>query len=161
VAVEYAHCHLAEVGVAWQLIAEDPTVLAAGFEELAAQLGAQDVLVKRDPVASVHGVLAAFPGGWLLVFDNAKDRASVQAFLPPAGEGRVVITSQSPLWPPGQALDVLVLGTEIAADFLVTALAIRTRSRPVSSPVSWAGCRWRWSRPPRTCRRPGIAWLIT
>jgi hypothetical protein len=118
-AVEYAHCHLAEVGVAWQLIAEDPTVLAAGFEELAAQLGAQDVLVKRDPVASVHGVLAAFPGGWLLVFDNAKDRASVQAFLPPAGEGRVVITSQSPLWPPGQALDVLVLGAEIAADFLV------------------------------------------
>ena len=36
--------------------AEDPAVLAAGFGELAAQLGAAD---GGDPVASVHGVLAA------------------------------------------------------------------------------------------------------
>jgi hypothetical protein len=39
VAVEYAHRHLAEGGVAWQFPAEDSTVLAAGFGELAAQLG--------------------------------------------------------------------------------------------------------------------------
>ena len=42
VAVEYAHRHLGEVGVAWQLAAEDAAVLAAGFGELAAQLGARD-----------------------------------------------------------------------------------------------------------------------
>ena len=118
VAAEYAYRHLAEVGLAWLLAAEDPTVLAAGFGELAAQLGAQDVLVRRDPVTSVHGVLAAFPARWLVVFDNAPDRASVQAFLPPAGNGRVLITSQSSLWPPGQALDVPVLDTEVAAEFL-------------------------------------------
>ena len=58
VAVEYAHRHLGEVGVAWQFAAEDPAVLAAGFGELAAQLGAAD---RGDPVASVHGVLAASP----------------------------------------------------------------------------------------------------
>src|SRR5579872_7559482 len=40
-AVEYAYRHLAEVVVAWQLAAEDATVLAAGFSELAAQLGAR------------------------------------------------------------------------------------------------------------------------
>jgi hypothetical protein len=56
VALEYAHRHLGEVAVAWQLPAEDPTVLAAGFGELAAQLGAAD---GRDPVAAVHAVLAA------------------------------------------------------------------------------------------------------
>jgi hypothetical protein len=39
VAVEYAHRHVGEVGVAWQLPAEDATVLAAGFADLAAQLG--------------------------------------------------------------------------------------------------------------------------
>ena len=47
---------------------------AAGWRssrELAAQLGAREVVDARDPVASVHGVLAAFPAGWLLVFDNA------------------------------------------------------------------------------------------
>ena len=31
VAVEYAHRHLAEVGVCWQFPAEDPAVLAAEF----------------------------------------------------------------------------------------------------------------------------------
>jgi hypothetical protein len=118
VAAEYAHRHLCEVGMAWQLAAEDPTVLAAGFGELAAQLGAQDVLIKRDPVASVHGVLAAFSARWLLVFDNAPDRPSVQAFLPPAGSGQVLITSQSSLWPRGQAVEVPILGTAVAAEFL-------------------------------------------
>ena len=58
VAVEYAYRHLAEVGVAWQFPAEDATVLAAGFGELAAQLGARDLADTRDPVASVHAVLA-------------------------------------------------------------------------------------------------------
>ena len=77
VAVAYAHRHLAEVGVAWQFAAEDPTVLAAGFGELAAQLGARDLADTRDPVASVHGMLAAFPAQWLLIFDNAPDPASV------------------------------------------------------------------------------------
>ena len=118
VALAYAHRHLAEVGVAWQLAAEDPTVLADGFGQLAAQLRARDVADTRDPVASVHGVLAAFPGAWLLIFDNAPDRASVEAFLPPAGPGRVLITSQSALWSRGQALEVPVLDTEVAAGFL-------------------------------------------
>jgi Tetratricopeptide repeat len=118
VALEYAHRHLGEVGVAWQFAAEEPTVLAAGFGELAAQLGARDLLDARDPVASVHGVLAAYPREWLLVFDNAADRASVQAFLPPAGRGRVLVTSRDPFWPPGQVLEVPVLDREVAADFL-------------------------------------------
>jgi hypothetical protein len=55
VAVEWAHRQLGGVAVAWQLPAEDPAVLAAGFGEPAAQLGAD----RGDPVAAVHGVLAA------------------------------------------------------------------------------------------------------
>jgi hypothetical protein len=115
VAVEYAYRHLAEVQVAWQIGAEDATVLAAGFGELGAQLGIADC---GDPVASVHGVLAAFPGEWLLVFDNAPDRASLQRFLPPAGAGRVLITSRNALWAPGQAVEVPVLDLQVAAGFL-------------------------------------------
>ena len=118
VAVEYAHRHLGEVGVAWQFAAEDPAVLAAGFGELAAQLGAAGC--GGDPVASVHAVLAACPAPWLLVFDNAPDRASVAAFVPPAGPGRVLITSRNQIWPPGQALEVPVLDPEVAAEFLVS-----------------------------------------
>jgi hypothetical protein len=120
VTVEYAYRQLAAVGVAWQFPAEDAAVLAAAFGELAAQLGARDLPGPRDPVASVHRVLAAYPAGWLLVFDNAPDRSSVAAFVPPAGHGRVLITSRSQNWPPGQALDVPVLDPEVAAGFLIS-----------------------------------------
>ena len=120
VAVEYTHRHLAEAGVCWQFDAEDPAVLAAEFGVLAAQLGAREVADPRDPVASVHGVLARAEAGWLVVFDNVPDRASVAPFLPPAGPGRVLITTQNQLWPPGQALEVPVLDTEVAAGFLVS-----------------------------------------
>ena len=115
VALEYAHRHLAGVEVAWQLPAEDPAVLAAGFGELAAQLGAAD---GGDPVAAVHAVLAGGAAPWLLVFDNAPDRASVTAFVPPAGPGRVLITSRNQIWPPGQAVEVPVLDRRVAAEFL-------------------------------------------
>jgi len=120
VAVEYAHRHLAEVGTCWQFPAEDPEVLAAEFAvlaaQLAAQLGARDVVDARDPVASVHAVLARAGAGWLLIFDNVTDRATVGRFMPPAG--------------------------------------IRTGWRPGSLRRGWAGCRWRWSRPPPACRPP-------
>ena len=116
VALEYAHRQLGGVGLAWQLAAEDPAVLAAGFGELAAQLGAAD---RGDPVASVHSVLAASPEPWLLVFDNAPHRDSVVPFVPPAGPGRVLITSRHQIWPADQSLDVPVFDPQVAAEFLV------------------------------------------
>ena len=117
VALEYAHRQLGQVGVAWQFSAEDPAVLAAGFGELAAQLGVAD---RGEPVAAVHAVLRASQAPWLLVFDNAPDRASVVPFAPPAGPGRVLITSRNQIWPPGQAVEVPVLDPQVAAEFLVS-----------------------------------------
>ena len=114
-AIEYAHRQLGQVAVAWQFGAEDPAVLAAGFGELAAQLGVAD---RGDPVASVYGALADSPAPWLLVFDNAPDHASMARFMPPAGPGRMLITSRNQIWPPGQAMDVPVLDAEVAAGFL-------------------------------------------
>ena len=119
VAVEYAYRHLAEVGLAWQFAAADPAVLADEFRELATQLGVRDFFAKRNWVVTVHGMLAQYPARWLLVFDNAADAASVAEFLPPAGPGRVLVTSQDPAWQTGQAMEVPVLRPEVAADFLV------------------------------------------
>jgi hypothetical protein len=119
VAVEYAHRHMAEVEVCWQFAAEDPTVLAAEFAELAAQLGTREPLDVRDPVASVHAVLARAGTGWLVVFDNVTEQAAVQRFVPPAGPGRVLITTQNQHWPASQMLDVPVLDEQVAARFLV------------------------------------------
>src|SRR5712691_4626511 len=120
VAVEYAYRHLAELGVCWQFSAENREVLAAGFAVLAAQLRVPDTAGAQDPVASVHAVLARLQAEWLVVFDNAPDRASVAAFVPPAGSGRVLITSQNQHWSPGRALEVPVLDPETAAGYLVS-----------------------------------------
>ena len=120
VAIEYAHRHLDEVEVCWQFAAEDPAVLAAEFGVLAAQLGAREAAAARDPVVAVHGVLARAGAGWLVVFDNAPDRASVAPFVPPAGSGGVLITTQNQIWPPGQVVEVPVLDVEVAAGFLVS-----------------------------------------
>jgi hypothetical protein len=98
VAAEYAHRHLGEVELAWQFPAEDPALLLSEFARVATQLGIREVADARDPVASVHAVLAAFAAGWLLVFDNAPGLEVVEPFLPPAGRGRVLITSQSAVW---------------------------------------------------------------
>jgi hypothetical protein len=119
VAVEFAYRQLGGVGACWQFSAEDPAVLAAEFSVLAAELGAREVVDPRDPVASVHAVLARQAAGWLVVLDNAADLASVEAFIPPAGPGRVIITSQNQHWPPGWAVYVPELDVEIAAEFLV------------------------------------------
>jgi hypothetical protein len=115
-AVEYAYRHLAELGVAWQFAAENPTVLTADFATLQSQLGIHD---PPNAVASVHGVLATYPAEWLLIFDNAPSLAAIEAFLPPAGRGRVLITSQSGLWPSNQGIEVGVLSTADSADFLI------------------------------------------
>jgi Tetratricopeptide repeat len=121
VAVEYAHRHLAEVGLAWQFPAEDATVLVAEFGRLAELLGAAGgVLERRDPVAAVHAVLAGESSPWLLVFDNAPDSGAVREYLPPAGKGRVLITSRGALWPPGQGLEVPPLEVAAAAGFLAS-----------------------------------------
>lgn len=126
IALEYAHRHVGEAGLVWQFAADDPTALAAGFGELAAQLGARRMAGTQDPVASVHAVLATFPALWLLLFDNVTDLASVAAFLPPTGPGRVLITTQNAVWP-GQILDVPMLDQDAAAGFLVSRSGDRDR----------------------------------
>jgi hypothetical protein len=119
VALEYAHRHLAELGVVWQFAAEEATALSAGFSDLAAALGARDLLDSGDPIAAVHGALAVWPGTWLLLFDNVVDLTAIRGMLPPAGRGRVLITTQDPRWATGQVLEVPVLDVDTAAGFLV------------------------------------------
>jgi len=118
VAVEYAHRQLAKCGVVWQFRAEDPTVLADGFRDLAAELSAGDGPRTGNPAARVHAALAR-RSDWLLVFDNVPGPAQINGLLPPAGGGRVLITSQYPHWPGGQGLEVPMLDRVEAAGFLM------------------------------------------
>jgi hypothetical protein len=123
IAAEYAHRHLTELSVAWQIPAEDEAVMRQHLAELAAHLGGRDLVDLRDPVASAHAVLAAWPSQWLLIFDNAPDEASVRRFLPPAGHGWVIVTSQSQHWPGQTVVDVPILDREVAALFLASRIS--------------------------------------
>ena len=156
VALEYAHRQLAEVGVAWQFPAEDPAVLAAGFGELAAQLGAADARgpgglgargAGRQPGAVAAGVRQrARPGLGGAVRAAGRARAGADHQPEPdlaARPGRWRCRCSTRRW----------LRSSWSAG-----PATRTGRRPWTWPVSWAGCRWRWSRPPRTSRPAGTAW---
>lgn len=94
-------------------------VLAAEFARLAALLAAAGGADRRDPVAVVHAWLARSAWPWLLIFDNAPHQEAVRKFLPPAGDCQVLITSQSALWPHGQGMEVPVLDSEPATEFLI------------------------------------------
>ena len=95
--------------MAWQFAAEDATVLAAGFGELAAQLGVPGP--GRYPGPGGVGARGAgrVPGA---VAADLRQRGRTwprwRRSCLPAGPGRVLITSQNPNWP-GQALEVPVL----------------------------------------------------
>jgi hypothetical protein len=116
-AAEYAYRQAAGLGVVWQLPAEDPAGLEAGFSELAAHLGAGDA-AGGGPVGRVHAVLAR-RSDWLLVFDNAPGPDAVRGMVPPTGRGRVVITSQFGAWPGRQVMEVPVLDRAVAARFVL------------------------------------------
>ena len=109
-------------------------------------------------MASVHGVLAASPAPWLLVFDNAPDRASVAPFVPPAGPGGCWSPAGTRSGRPARPWTCRCWTRRWPRSSWSAAPATRTGGRPWSWPVSWAGCRWRWSRPPRTSRPAGTAW---
>ena len=65
----------------------------------------------RGVVIRWGGYMRCWPAAhdWLLVFDNVPDPATVAGLVPPAGGGRVVITSQFGSWPGRQVLEVPVL----------------------------------------------------
>ena len=104
-------------------------MLADGFGELAAQLGARELSI---PGIRWRRCMRCWPHS-RRVAAGLRQRTGPGggAAVPAArGRGRVLITSQSAVWPPGQAVEVPVLDTEVAAGFLLTGPVMRTGRRP-------------------------------
>jgi hypothetical protein len=116
VAVEYAHRYLDAYQVVWHVHAEHATEVLSQFHELA------QILVPGaggHPIAAVHAALAAHAGHWLLILDNVRDHAAARGWLPPKGNGHVLVTTQDGHWPAGQALEVGALSLAAATRFLM------------------------------------------
>jgi tetratricopeptide (TPR) repeat protein len=118
-ALEYAYRHRDEYRVVWWVHAEDEATLAADYAELAAALALAERETREQAVvvAAVRRWLEQNTG-WLLVFDNAGNRAAVRDYVP-QGQGAVIITSREPVWS-GVAtpLGLQVLAPEEAVAFL-------------------------------------------
>lgn len=99
IAVEYVHRHAGDYDLIWWMAAEEEATLASEYAALAEKLdlvqSAQtDQKVK---IAAVHRWLEE-NGGWLLVFDNAVKAADIEAYLPDAPHGHIIVTSRNHDW---------------------------------------------------------------
>ncbi|WP_214325769.1 FxSxx-COOH system tetratricopeptide repeat protein [Nonomuraea sediminis] len=117
--LEYAHRHLADYDLVWQIPAEDLAIASAALAALTSLLDPHELADAADPVDKLHAVLAARTTPWLLIFDDVPDPAAVQALLPPAGHGHVLITSRASAWPAQQSLELPVLEPDQAMAFLL------------------------------------------
>ena len=120
-ALEYAYRNVADYDIVWWVRSEEPATLAADYASLAKALNMpekeaadQELIIK-----AVKQWLEQNPK-WLLVFDNAKDRADVKKYIPHGQMGHVLITSRNANWR-GTAtlLDVKVLERKESVDFLL------------------------------------------
>jgi tetratricopeptide (TPR) repeat protein len=120
-ALEYAYRSAAEYDTVWWVRSEEPATLAADYASLAKSLdlpekeAADQLLI----IKAVKQWLEQNPK-WLLVFDNAKNRADVHDYIPQGKTGHVLITSRNANWR-GTAtpLDVKVLERLESVDFLL------------------------------------------
>jgi len=120
-ALEYAYRNVAEYDIVWWVRSKEPATLASDYASLAKALdmpekeAADQLLI----IKAVKQWLEQHPK-WLLVFDNAKDRADVNDYLPQGKTGHVLITSRNVNWRGiATLLDVKVLERKESVDFLL------------------------------------------
>jgi hypothetical protein len=124
VAAEYARRYRSKYNVIQWIPVEDVAAASSSFETLVHQLDSGYETKALDFNASVsraHALLADRQDDWLLIFDNAKEPDAIASFLPPAGLGHVLITSQNPHWtPPQLRVSVPPLTVEASVDLLLS-----------------------------------------
>jgi tetratricopeptide (TPR) repeat protein len=116
-ATEYCYRYASQYDIVWWLRAEQS---ATASEDLA-RLGEKLPIKIEDPAKAVAEVLnwLAHNSGWLLVFDNAEDAASCDAYRPRGNTGRILITSRNPHFKGVKCLSVERLEPEEAVAFLI------------------------------------------
>ncbi|MFE7096159.1 FxSxx-COOH system tetratricopeptide repeat protein [Streptomyces erythrochromogenes] len=97
IAVEYAHQRASAYDLVWWITADDSTLIGDQITALAVELG----LVERGTDAATATAVAKAHlrarDRWLIIFDNAEERAAVSEWLP-GGPGHVLITSRVGGW---------------------------------------------------------------
>ena len=119
-AIEYVYRYRKEYQVIWWLRAEETATLTVDYAQLAIELDLPErKTAKQDiQIQAVRRRLEQHTG-WLLIFDNAKERHDIRRYVPQIGNGHVLITSRNPIWDGlGTALPIKVMQPEEALTFL-------------------------------------------
>ncbi|CCC14292.1 unnamed protein product [Sordaria macrospora k-hell] len=111
-AVEYAYSRKDKFQAIFWLSADEASILASNFAQIAKKLGLEDENDESDLAASREVVmdwlarpLKKMPGPetpanlatWLIIFDNVDDIHVISEFWPKFGRGSVLVTSRDPL----------------------------------------------------------------
>lgn len=99
IAVEYAHRHAGDYDLVWWVAAEKAPTLASEYGALAEELDlVQSAQTdQKTKIAAVDRWLEE-NDGWLLVFDNAVKAEDIEAYLPDAPHGHIIVTSRNHDW---------------------------------------------------------------
>jgi hypothetical protein len=121
IALRYAQKHQADYDVRWGIPAEERAVLEEQYAALAKMHPKLGLPCGGDLTARITAVRNWFGQNdrWLLVFDNARDPAAVDRYLPRGGGGHVLITSRNLNWgAPAGKIEVNGFSAEEAIEFL-------------------------------------------
>ncbi|MCK5308184.1 MAG: TIR domain-containing protein, partial [Zetaproteobacteria bacterium] len=119
-AVEYAYRHEQDYAFVWWIRAEEAATLAADYAALVGELNLPEKNGTDQPIIieAVRRYLEQNKD-WLLIFDNAGEKAEVLEYLPRTSLGHVIITSRNPNWRgTANPLPVQVMEPSEAVDFL-------------------------------------------
>jgi TIR domain/NB-ARC domain len=118
-ALEYSHRYATDYDVIWWVPAEQPIAIPGLLSGLARRLGVPEQADPAELLTSLWDELRQ-RDRWLLVYDNAEEPREIGPYRPPAGGGRVLVTSRAPTWERGTATVRLdVLDREEAVAFLL------------------------------------------
>lgn len=88
---------LKDFDTVWWVHAHQTGAIYADLSALAQQLGLPAVADQNELRRLLWEKLRT-SGRWLLVYDNAESEEKLRDLVPPAGDGSILITSQSPNW---------------------------------------------------------------
>jgi len=117
----YAQRHQGDYQVVWWVRAEDADAVDAEFRGLLEFLLPPDEAGHvRDARSAALTLLSRWQNPWLLILDNVADAEVAHSLIPGAGNGHVLITSQSAHWPTEDAvLRISALAPDGAIELLV------------------------------------------
>ena len=121
-AAAYAEFHRGNYRATWWIRAGNESTMRADLTGLGVRLGWAALDQKEDPaLATVMERLRHEGSGILLIFDNAIDADSVEAYLPGGGDAQIIITSNAHAWRNlATPLPIDTWPNEIGADYLIS-----------------------------------------